>query len=287
LAARFLVSDAPIGALQAFAQPEAGVAEAPAWAPVFDTAARTLVYAGPGWVGGRLTDVACWRSGESYLVAIPGLPNLIVVRGGCALAPGGQPIGEMTDALVEALLGPGLILALALNGVFTFHAGAVVSRGRAALLIGESGAGKSTVTRALTGVRGFTFLADDALPAEIADAGVVALPHFPQLKLPDREQYSLGSPDRVPVEAIFLLAPDTRPHSAVVLEPLAPREAFLALAGHTMAARLFDAPLLARHTEFCSAALASVAVHRVVFPQRLHALPAVVEAISARLSRIQ
>ena len=72
----------------------------------------------------------------------------------------------------------------------------------------------------------------------------------------------------------------------VTIEPVERRDAVILLAGHTVAARLFDAPLLERHLEFCAALAAAVPVRRLRFPQRLDALPEMIEAIAASVDDV-
>jgi hypothetical protein len=244
-------------------------------------------YDGPGWIGGRLANVVCARLGSSYVVRVEGLPALLVGHGGCAVSAGGRVAAPAdADALLEAVLGPGLILALALDGTFTLHAGAVAARDGAVLFLGESGAGKSTVARALAGLPGFEPIADDVLPGEVGVAGLTGLPHFPQLKLPESEQYGAARPARVRVRAILLLAGDEGAGDDVRIDRPAASDAVLALASSIVAARLFDAPLRVRSLDFCVAAVAAVPVHRLTFPKRLESLSAIADAVAAHLATL-
>jgi hypothetical protein len=227
-----------------------------------------------------MAEVSCERAGETYVVRVEALPALHVTRVGCAVVPrvGSEPVD---GTLVEALLGPGLILALALDDVFTLHAGAVEVDGAAVLLLGESGAGKSTLARALGASPGCSMLADDVLPAIVAGGGMEALPHYPQLKLPAAQQYAAGRPERVPIRAIYELHGVEQEVRPTVVETVGRRDATVMLAGHTVAARLFDAPLLERHLAFCAAAAGSVPVRRLRFTRRLRHLSGIVAALRA------
>jgi hypothetical protein len=51
-----------------------------------------------------------------------------------------------------------------------------------------------------------------------------------------------------------------------------------------VAARLFDAPLLERHLEFCAAVAGSVPVRTLRFTRRLKYLPAMVAALRTDLA---
>jgi len=238
---------------------------------------EAAVYHGEALVGGRMTEVRCTRAGGRFVIRVAGAPPLLVGRGGCALVRGGLP-APASDTLNDVVLGPGLILALALRDTFTLHAAAVRCGDAAVLLLGESGAGKSTLARALAAAGGER-LADDVLPCECDTSGLRALPHYPQLKLPETEQYAAARPARVPIGALYVLAGAADARAEVGVEELAGRAGVLALAARTVAARLFDAALLERHLAFCAAAAAAVRPRRVRFRKRLDALPAVVAAI--------
>ena len=216
-------------------------------------------------------------------------------------------------AISQSILGPGLLLALALQGSFAFHASAAAIGGLAAVFLGDSGAGKSTLAADLDQRRadGWLRLTDDVLPvAPTADGGLDAWPEFPQLKLAAEAQYVAGGarPERVPVAAIYLLdaysapvaeavapavpaaaaaeaaAPVVPVAAAVTISTVSHRDAMLALVAHTMAGRLFAPDLAARHFAFCAAVAAAVPLKRLRYPRRLEALDAVAQALAADLA---
>lgn len=86
-----------------------------------------------------------------------------------------------------------LPLAAALNGYEPLHAGGVVRDGRALLVMGASGAGKSSVALHLA-ARGGAFLTDDVAALEPADPGVVAHPGAPLAMIDERELERIGQP---------------------------------------------------------------------------------------------
>jgi len=280
LAARRVACDSALGPLAAFAVP-ASATRVPAPPRVAPGGPPGATYRRQGWVGGRLVDVSCRRTGGVLVVEIGGEPPVAVGRTGCALLAGAG-VGAISPALEEALLGPCLLLALAHGGTFALHAAAVRAGAGAALLVGASGAGKSTLARALAAA-GSPRLADDVLPCEANGGSLDALPHYPQLKLAPAEQYAAGRPPRVPVVAIYLLdgVPPAEADGPATFAALAPRDALVTIAAHTVAARLFDAPLLESHLAFCDAAAAAVPVRRVRFPRRLEALPELAAAVAA------
>ena len=84
----------------------------------------------------------------------------------------------------------------------------------------------------------------------------------------------------MPVRALYLLA-DSGRGGAVSAERVSRREATLALARHSVASRLFDRDLLARHLEFCAQAAALIPVRRLSYPREYALLPRVREVIEA------
>jgi hypothetical protein len=187
--------------------------------------------------------------------------------------------------LLEVVLGPPLLLALALRSRFVLHASA--SRrpdGAAVVFLGDSGAGKSTLAAYLDAPAspGWRRLSDDLTPVRVGpDRGIVE-PRFPQLALPAPAEPPVAAP---PLAALYLLAAEPAVGSEsdgvpprVEIEPLAPRRAAEAILAHTVAARLFDAPLLAAGLDW-AAAVSAAGVHRLLYPRRREALPAVRAAL--------
>ena len=281
LAGHVIATDTEIPALRPFAAGSPGRRGWPA--VVRPSGAQTQVRRVRGWVAGHDSAVSLSRSGDSYLLAVDELPPVAVDRAGCRVLPVETGPGDPAGRLVEVVLGPGLMLSLALGGTFALHAAAAARGARTVVLLGESGAGKSTTGRALGAVPGFARVADDVLPVAAGCGGLVALPHYPQLKVSAAEQYPAAAAERVAIAAIVVLAPDATGRSGVALEPLGERDAFLALARHTVAARLFDAALLERHAAFCATVAETTPVLRLAFPRRLDALPETTTRLAALL----
>ncbi len=226
-----------------------------------------------------------------YAISLANGPTLSVTADGSSVQlnqPCAIPLAD--PIVVQSILGPGLLLALALRGTFALHASAAAFDGRAAVFLGESGAGKSTLAAALglRSAQGWQRLADDVLPiARGADGALDALPEFPQLKLPADEQYvAVGSrPERVPIASIYVLDTNSGSGAAepVSITALAPRNALLELIHHTVVGCLFAPDLAARHLDFCAAAATAVPMKRLRYPRRLDAFDAVAEALDADL----
>jgi hypothetical protein len=241
------------------------------------------VFRGSGLIAGEQREVECEYGSEGYRLAVGGV-------GIFSVSPDGQLaacIETHADAslVIGAMLGPALILALALQGVWCLHAGAVAKDNQAIAFIGESGKGKSTLARFAHGHRrdGWRRVADDVLPVSICQRGAVALPHFPQFKLRPEDQVSLDEPEQMPLKALYLLDGPVSARGEISILPLAARESILAFVRHTHAARLFDKNLLARHLQFSTQTCAAVPVRRLCYPRELALLPDVFKAIEEDL----
>ena len=238
-----------------------------------------ITFDGDGRIGGGFRRVTCREAGDGYRLQVGGVGVFAVtadgeIRGG-PLAPDLAPA-----ALAEAALGPALILALALQRVFCLHAGAVAAGDRAVAFLGPSGAGKSTLAARLPELgRGWRRVADDVLPVAASPGAPCALPYFPQLKLARHEQAADPRDARLELAAVYLLAPPAPAADEVAIRPLTGWAATVALARHTVAARLFGPALLAAHLAFCAEAAARVPIRTLAVPRRPDALPRVAAAL--------
>ena len=158
-------------------------------------------------------------------------------------------------------VGPLLILALARLGVYCLHASAVLtarsastsavltarpastsavlSDGDAAatVFVGHSGAGKSSLARAVSKRAGAQRLCDDITPIALRAGRLYVLPRFPQLKLSAVDQ---NLPEWVPLKRLVLLNA-AQTERASEHKALTQRELFEALTRHTVATRLYSA----------------------------------------------
>lgn len=239
------------------------------------------VYGGPGLIVDRMRQVACHVSATGCRLAVEGIATYWI-------SPDGGRITEVEvdtrcdrDTRAMAAFGAPLILALARRGAFCLHASVATFGGQLVAFIGESGAGKSTLARYLheDGGPDWRRVIDDTLPlAPIQNDAVGslacpvdALPHFPQLKLPDDLQPSRLVPERMPLRVVYVLETG----DPIAVHATQPGAAAVALAAQTVAARLFGRDLLARHLDFCAAIARRVPVRRLVYPRHFDQLPAV------------
>src|SRR6185369_17221085 len=183
-------------------------------------------------------------------------------------------------ALALFLAGPALAVALHQRGRLVLHATAVAIGGRALAILGEKGAGKSTLAAALTR-RGYRLLSDDIVAIEEragtaslkiqpeaaqalgVDPGTLALVH------PDSEKRAWpggageDAPPATPITTLLVASAGTEPS----LAPLAASATFLELVRHTYGSRYDLAHRSgtgARHFQQVSALVRTAGAHRLV-----------------------
>lgn len=241
------------------------------------------VFDGEGWVGGELLRVETrHRDGRySLRVAGTGLLHVSAREIECVSLEAGARDGPLT----ATLLGPALVLALALRGVFCLHAAAVARGGRAVAFLGASGHGKSTLAAGLDRSGAWRRIADDVLPVAFSADRPWALPAFPQLKLPARLQTADRDSWAQPLAAAHVLEPVDGGHAGarVGLETFAPSSATVSLCAHTVGSRLFASDLRARHLAHCGHLAASMAVGRLIYPLRPGSIASASELLVASL----
>lgn len=104
-----------------------------------------------GWLAGMTRRVVS-RSGQAaYGLEIADFARFVVAKSGGGIFCAGAAAGVAPKVLEEALLGPPLAFALALQGVWCLHASAALRQGREVLLLAASGRGKSTLAAFLDG----------------------------------------------------------------------------------------------------------------------------------------
>ena len=229
-----------------------------------------------GWVANEWRMVETWSAPSGFLVRTAGGSDFYISPGGQAIlsASQWQGDGEMSETDRQILLGPVIVLALALRGTWSLHASAAIFHENLVLFLGESGQGKSTLAAYLGGEAGWRLAADDILPVTIGSDGIVAWPHFPQLKLPVQAQPCSGLPEQLAISKVYLLT-DAGAEDSLALQRLSASQAIQVFLGHTAGTRMFDPNLLTKHLAFCSQATESVPVYGLDYPHRWEVLPIV------------
>jgi hypothetical protein len=250
--------------------------------PAIDAGHMTLIRQTNAWIAGSQRAVTSWQTQSGYLLQVEGGAQYYVSRTGNSIVCVGSRASDR-DLVEWGLLGPALYLALALCGIFCFHASAVAADGRAVGFLGEPGAGKSTLATYLGTSAGGVWqqIGDEVLPASLMPPGLTALPRFPQL-LPAGWMGS-GQPDRLPLAALYVVEPSPGSGAGVTAEPLSSRSAAASLVFHTLAASLFPGDLLARHMEFCAIVAQTIPVRRLVYPHTVGALSQAHASLAADL----
>lgn len=240
----------------------AALAPASSWLPTYD---------GPGFVDGGLYRLRSLLSsrGERRVDFEDGESFRIDAEGGVVQRLGRAPA---TARSLERALGAPMALAFALRDIYLLHASGISLPGGSVIaLTAESGGGKSTLAAAAAASGpGLSRVADDQLPVRLGRSPAV-LPHFPQLKLRADDQYPAAQAPVVAFRALVELevAANCR---APGISRLPPPSAVQALVRATVAAKLFDHELLARHFDACGATALALPVYRLQTPHDLDRL---------------
>lgn len=284
IAGNRLASDAPVPELETFGVGHRLRHDSERVIGTMPSGPGQRVFRGFVELGPRRYFLDCSWHDAAYELSVTGLGRFTIDRHGERITF--EPDSEDLNGFSEIFLGPSLILALALHGVWCMHASAVAIDGKALVFLGTSGAGKSTLARALptTSSGGFRCAADDVVPVRLDNvslttAGARALPRFPQLKYPPNRQPGADMPPSLPLGGIYILDTDDSNADGVVIEPIKGYEAVLTLVRHTHSARLFSQDLLRRHFDFCAQLVSRAPVRRLAYPKQREILPQVAEAL--------
>jgi hypothetical protein len=140
------------------------------------------------------------------------------------------------------LFGPMLVLALARRGIYCLHASSYQQGSSARVIVGRSGAGKSTAAQAIhqsaENKAGLSLrrLCDDITPLQWRDNVLQVLPQFPQLKLRNVDE---DLPQALPLTSFVMLSPAQK-GDASSQQPMDAGALYFALLQHTVATRLFS-----------------------------------------------
>jgi hypothetical protein len=232
------------------------------------------------------------------------------------ISPDGRQItGRQNDEAHEEsfqvyLLGQALSYALVKQGFEPLHATAIVVNGEAAVLLGNSGFGKSSLAACFLDA-GHRLLTDDLLILRPGSRGVLAYPGPPRIKLFPKlarrfhheaacgvamnlESKKLILPldhtqsmlDPVPIKGIYALLPPraTARQHAIRISVLPPRESFIALVKNTFNYRIVTPARLQRQFEAATRVVSAMPVKKVAYPRILARLPDVRDALLADMN---
>ncbi len=233
------------------------------------------------WVAGVQRAVEIWSAPPGFLLRVAGGSDFYISPNGQVILSASQALGDgmLNETDRQILLGPVIVLALALRNTWCLHASAVMFQETVIAFLGESGQGKSTLAAYLAQSAGWRLVADDILPVRIDVGKVQVLPHFPQLKLAaDAAQPGVGLPERLPLKNICVLEHAEAEHMPE-LHMITTAQGVQSLLSHIAGTRMFDAALLAEHLEFCAGAAGWISFHKLSYPHRRDALPEIQETL--------
>lgn len=145
--------------------------------------------------------------GDTAYLAWPGIGRMRVSRDTVLVDP-----LTLHHELVElAILGPVLAAVLQLRGVPLLHGSAVSRDGKVVLMVGNKGAGKSTMAAAFCAA-GWNLLTDDVIPLRLAQRTVEIIPGYPAVKLSALAERNLVDSSASPVGEGKRLVPLTGGH---------------------------------------------------------------------------
>lgn len=238
--------------------------------------------------------VTIFRTPSHYRMHCFDCITVEVERSGPVVTVDARP--PATDADVEDLL-VSVVLPLVgqLRGHPTLHASAILLQDRGVGFVGPTGAGKSTLA-ALMAQRGARLLADDTLLLELREGELWATPTSSRVRLREAARVgvsTVGAQVRtngklaIPLEAaaararfaqLYVIDPASED---VVIEPLRPRDAAIALAHHLFRIDPKSPELLREEFAFVEAVAANVPIARLSYPRR----PEVADELFARFTR--
>jgi hypothetical protein len=243
-------------------------------------------------------------SGESWTMHIERDGRTIVVERTRAL--------KLRD-IAQILQSVGLASALQLQGTLLLHGCAIDVGGEGVLVLGDSGAGKSTTAAAFVR-QGLALLSDDVAALEPAGDALVVHPGPQRLWLEPQTARAMGwDPDALPqafgtpllddkrqvdlsvaegsfcaetlaIAAIFVLGARTS-GPAVVIERLSAAESFATVRRKGYRAALLDRAAQAERLPLLARVAHEIPVHRVHAPDDSDALPHLVASLLATVAR--
>ncbi len=197
---------------------------------------------------------------------------------------------QTIEDLSTYLLGPVMGFILRRRGVTALHASAFSLDGRAIVLTGDAGAGKSTTAAAL-GLRGMPVLCEDIAPIVEADGNFTVELGYPRICLsPGSVELLMGRPDvlpricpnwekcylpldgvraksetqKRPLGAIYVLTPRETAANVPRIDEVSSREVLLDLVQNTYMNWRLDREQRAAEFELLSRLVSNVPVRRIV-----------------------
>lgn len=211
---------------------------------------------------------------------------------------------DLPDLALETyLLGQVFSYALVKRGIEVLHATTLEVEGEAISLLGECGAGKSSLAAAFLAA-GHRLLSDDLLVLQESSAGLLAQPALPRIKIYPEVADLFAIPRQgaapmhpsfrklvlrldgsaavrpAPVRAMYELAAPRRPESRrITLRRLSARQAFLCLLRHVFNSKMTAPERLQQLTVFVHRLAERIPIRRVTYRRVFENLPRVRDRI--------
>ena len=228
-----------------------------------------IIFEGISWLAEKNRQIICSKFDQGYLIDVPEISEYFVTTDGSKIIQ--MPISESNSSITHlqleyTMLGPPLMLTLALNQYFALHASSIEISGQAVLFVGESGFGKSTMAKYLQNQSGLKRLSDDISVISNSDSIFILNSDFPQLKLKDESQNS--SNDNRGLGAIIILNRQNK-DAEINLTKLNSINAIEVLLNHGVAAQLFAKALANQHLKFVADLASQIPIYRLNYPNGL------------------
>jgi hypothetical protein len=225
-----------------------------------------LISCTEGWVAGSERLVEVYDEPSAMVLDVEGCGEFFIGKDGLQIGKSDQQ-GELSSLDREIILGPVLVLALALRGVWSLHASAAKYKEKVVVFLGESGQGKSTLAEYLSRNEQWQLVADDILPVKMDASGLNVLPRFPQLKLPVDSQPGIDLPEQLPLSMLVVLE-HAEASQMPELKKLLIAQTVQSLLSHTAGTRMFTPSLLSQHLEFSTRAAQQIPAFKLIYPHR-------------------
>ena len=238
-----------------------------------------IIYQGISWLAEKNRRIVCAKVDQGYRVDVPEIGAFFISNDGSKIIQYSDLQARTDSSSIELehiLIGPVLMLSLALNQLFGLHTSSVRLENSAILFTGDSGFGKSTIARHLQQKSGFARLSDDISVISKSESGFMLNTDFPQLKLSDDDQ-KFDHP-LIKLSAVIALNRQST-NEVISLIKLNSIEAVQVLLNHAVATQLFDKELVNLHLKFMVKLATLIPIYKLTYPNGLEKIPKIAKIL--------